>query len=133
MYDHPGIRINRAAMAIVNGITHIILKLILSHINLMFPHHRPINSNNNSCAVFLLPCLRKRIDWFHLTTNLSTNIVDIFNFTHVTHHCLHAAAGDPLPSFCKVGWRKLWRKSDVSSMLQGTYSPFLYRDYSLNH
>ena len=23
MYDHPGIRINRAAMAIVNGITHI--------------------------------------------------------------------------------------------------------------
>ena len=48
-------------------------------------------------------------------------------FTHVAHHCLYDAASDPLPSFCKVGWRKLWRKSDVL----GTYSPFLYRDYSL--
>ena len=46
-------------------------------------------------------------------------------FTHVTHHCLHAAAGDPLPSFPKVGWRKLWRKSDTAWMHQGIYSPFL--------
>ena len=60
---------------------------------------------------------------------------DFFNqhrryFTHVAHHCLHDAAGDPLPSFRKVGWRKLWRKSDTASRLQGIYSPFLNRDYS---
>ena len=35
--------------------------------------------------------------------------------THIAHHCLHHAAGDPLPSFHKVGWRKLWRKSDIAS------------------
>ena len=35
--------------------------------------------------------------------------------THVAHHCLHDAAGDPLPSFHKVGWRELWRKSDIAS------------------
>ena len=76
--------------------THIILKLILSHINLMFPHHRPINSNNNTCAVFLLPCLRKRIDWFHLTTNLSTNIVDILHTLHITVYMLRPVTHFPL-------------------------------------
>ena len=40
-------------------------------------------------------------------------------FTHVTHHCLYDAAGDPLPSFPKVGWRKLWRKTLRAILYQG--------------
>ena len=101
----------------------------------MFPRHsRPINSNNNTLAVFPLPCIRKvlRIDsWLHLTTIFSTNIASSIFYTRCTSLFTSSAAGDPLPSFPKVGWRKLWRRSDTSSMLQGIYSPFLYRDYSL--
>ena len=73
-----------------------------------------------------------RIDsWFRLTTICSTNIASSIFYTRCTSLFTWSAAGDPLPSFHKVGWRKLWRRSDTASMLLGIYSPFLNRDYSL--
>ena len=44
-------------------------------------------------------------------------------FTHVTHHCLHDAAGDQLPSFRKVGWRHY----DVTAMLHQCCSESIVR------
>ena len=83
-------------------------------INLMLPRHRPINSNNNTCAVFLLPCLRKllRIDSFHLTTNLSTNIIDIFHTLHITVYMMRPVTYFPLSA------RSDDEKYDVRAMLQ---------------
>ena len=95
------IRVNHAAMDIVNGIPHIILKLIWSN-NLMFPLHcRPINSNNNTLAVFPLPCLRKvlRIDsLFHLTTIFFNQhrVVDILHTLHITAHMMRPVTHFPL-------------------------------------
>ena len=54
-------------------------------------HCRPINSNNNTLAVFPLPCIRKVLrihSWFHLTTIFQPTSRRRY-FTHVAHHCLH--------------------------------------------
>ena len=89
-YMHYPCQPRRRAMDIVNGIAHIILKLILSNksnVSSSSTHRRPINSNNNTLAVFHLPCIRKvlRVDsWFHLTTIFSTNIASSI-YVHTLH------------------------------------------------
>ena len=68
-------------------------------INLMLPRHRPIYSNSNPLAVFPLPRLRKglRIDsWFHLATNLATNIVNILHTLHITVYMMRPVTHFPL-------------------------------------
>ena len=95
----------------------------------MFPRHRrPINPNNNTLAVFPLPCIRKvlRIDsWFHFTTIFSTNIAASIFYTRFTSLFTSSAASS-LTHF-PLSPRSDDENYDVGAILHQCYKEYIVR------